>query len=142
MPDKTTTDPSTTAGAATGAIPSDPPVAPKFEESRSEHRIRVRWHVDAFIDGQNVQHGLVKDISPKGADILLEHNLQNVKLIKLHIHVPPLSVTGDRHVVEVSGKIIYSSHDSDEMLFRTGIKFLQFHLESDQAYLQSRLGKH
>ena len=89
-----------------------------------------------------MQHGIVKDISPKGADILLEHNLQNVKLIKLHIHVPPLSVTGDRHVVEVSGKIIYSSHDSDEMLFRTGIKFLQFHLESDQAYLQSRLGKH
>jgi hypothetical protein len=141
MPDKNTTDPAATASAATGATSPAPPDAPKYEERRSEHRIRVRWHVDALVDGQ-MQHGIVKDISPKGADILLEHNLQNAKLIRLHIHVPPLSVTDDHHAVEISGKIIYSSHDSDEMLFRTGVKFLQFHLESDQTYLQSRLGKH
>lgn len=136
MPDKNTIDPSATDASGS------PPDPPKLDESRTEPRVHVRWHVDAFIDGQGMHRGFIKDISVKGADIFLEHNMQNVKLIKLHIHVPPLNITEAHHVVEVSGKVIYSSHDSDELLFRTGIKFLEFHSESDRAYLQSRVVKH
>ncbi|MDD2915574.1 MAG: PilZ domain-containing protein [Gallionella sp.] len=117
------------------------PDVPKREESRSEPRIHVRWHLEA-VDGQFVYHGSVKDISTKGADIFLDHNFQNVKLVTLRIHVPPLHVTDEHCVIEVSGKVIYSNHDSDEMLFRTGIKFLKFTVESDLENLRSRLAKH
>lgn len=135
MPGENTIDPSATDASGS------PPDPPKLEESRTERRVHVRWHVDVFIDGQGMHRGFIKDISVKGADIFLEHNMQNVKLIKLHIHVPPLNITEAHHVVEVSGKVIYSSHDSDELLFRTGIKFLEFHSESDRTYLQSRVVK-
>ena len=124
------------------ATPSAATDAGKHEECRSESRVHVRWHVDAFVDGQGVYQGFVKDISLKGADIFLDHNLQNVALVKLHIHVPPLQVTSDHHVIGVSGKIIHSTHDPYELLFRTGVKFLKFNLESDLACLQSRIADH
>lgn len=124
------------------ATPSDSIDTPKHDESRSDPRIRVRWHVDAFVEGQPVLHGFVRDLSAKGADIFLGRNLQNVKSVKLHIHVPPLSVTGEHHIVDVSGKIVYTAHDSEELLFHTGIVFAKFNLNSDLAYLKSRLDKH
>lgn len=139
MPDENTTDPT---ASGTPGLPSDPAVARTHEEQRIEPRVHVRWHVDVFVDGQAVYHGFIKDISSKGADIFVDHNLQKVKLVKLLIHVPPLSVTDDHHVVDVSGKVIYAAHDSEELLFRTGVNFLKFNLESDQAYLRSRLAKH
>ncbi|MDO8465725.1 MAG: PilZ domain-containing protein [Gallionella sp.] len=139
MPDEKTTD---STASDTPGLPSGPTDARSHEEQRIEPRVHVRWHVDVFVDGQAVYHGFIKDISLKGADVFIDHNLQNVKLVKLLIHVPPLSVTSDHHVVDVSGKVVYTSHDSDELLFRTGINFLKFNLESDQAYLQSRLARH
>ena len=74
-----------------------------------------------------------------GADIFLEHSLQNVKFVKLHISLPPLSVTDNPRVVEVSGKIVHVVYDSNESFFRAGINFLKFNLESDLAYLKSRI---
>jgi len=144
-PDPVKAAPSGAGGSGSPIAGATPPAstdAPKRKESRSEIRIHVRWHVDIFIDGQIVYHGFVKDISLKGADIFLDHNLQNAKSAKLHIHVPPLHVTDEHHIVEVSGKIIYATHDNDELLFRTGIKFIKFNLDSDSAYLQSRLANH
>ena len=116
--------------------------AGKYPECRSEPRIHVRWHAKAFIDGYDVYHGFVKDISLKGADIFLGHSLQKVKFVNLHIHVPPLNVTSDPRIMEVSGKIIYTAYDSNESLFHTGINFLQFNLESDLAYLRSRIANY
>jgi hypothetical protein len=109
------------------------------EELRIEPRIRVRWRAEAFIDGQGVYQGFVKDISLKGTDVLLDHNLQTVKSVKLRIHVPPLSKTSAPHVMEVSAKVIYTTYDSNESRFHTGVNFTQFNSESDQAYLQSRI---
>lgn len=125
-----------------------PPVAASIEakkineENRGEPRIHVRWHVDAIIDGPGVYHGYVKSISVKGMDVFLERNLQNVKLIKLQIHVPPLHKTNNPHTVIVTGKILYSAYDSKESLFRSGISFLEFNSESDLNYLQSCLACH
>lgn len=113
--------------------------AGKYTECRSEPRIHVRWHADALIDGRGVYHGFVKDISLNGADILLEHSLQNVKFVKLHICLPPLSVIDDQHVVEVSGKIVRVVYDCNESFFRAGVNFLKFNLESDQTHLKSRI---
>jgi hypothetical protein len=109
------------------------------KELRIEPRILVRWHADAIIDGQSVYQGFVKDISLKGTDIFLDHNLQKVKFVRLRIYVPPLSKTSASHVMEVSAKVIYTAYDSNESLFHTGVNFTQFNLSSDQAYLQSRI---
>ena len=138
----TTADAKGSSAPADQATPSSTPDVPKHIENRSEPRIRVRWHVDALVEGQPVLHGFVRDLSAKGADIFLGRNLQNVKSVKLHIHVPPLSVTGEHHIVEVSGKIVYTAHDSEELLFHTGIVFVKFNLDSDMEYLKSRLVKH
>jgi hypothetical protein len=113
--------------------------AGKYKELRIEPRLHVRWHADAHIDGQGVYQGIVKDISSKGTDIFLDCNLQKVKLVRLRIYVPPASKTCGPHVMEVSGKIIYTAYDSKESLFHTGVNFLRFNLESDLAYLQSRI---
>lgn len=141
MPDTTAID---SAISETADLPPEPvanAAQDEREESRREPRVHVRWHVDVLIDGQVAHHGFIKDISLKGADIFISKNLQNMQLVKLHIHVPPLQVTSDRQVLDVYGKIVYTAHDSNEFLFRTGIKFVQFRVESDRAYLRSRLSK-
>jgi hypothetical protein len=121
------------------AAPSASSDTGKHKELRIEPRIRVKWHADAFIDGQGVYQGFVKDISSRGTDIFVDRNLQKVKFIKLRIYVPPLSKASDPHVMEVSGKVTYTAYDSKECLFHTGVNFVEFNSESDLAYLQSRI---
>ena len=115
------------------------PAASILHEPRQEPRIRVKWHVDAIIDGQDMYKGFVKDISLHGTDIFLDVNLQKVKSLKVRIYVPPLSKKEKPHVMEVSGKVVYTAYDSGEFLFHTGVKFLQFSQDSDHALLQSRI---
>ena len=111
------------------------------QEKRSEHRIHVRWHAEALIEG-HIWHGFVRDISIGGANILLEHNCQNVSGIKLHIHVPPDSKSSAPHILAITGKVIYTAYDSEESLFRSGIKFLTFNSPSDSGFLLSFIAKH
>lgn len=113
--------------------------AEKNTELRCAPRIRVRWHTDAFVDGQSVFHGFIKDVSLSGTDIFLERNLQKVKFVTLLIHVPPLSKSSHPHVMEVSAKVIYTAYDSNESLFHAGVNFTQFNLKSDLEYLKSRI---
>lgn len=124
------------------ATPSTRIDTEKHKECRIEPRIHVRWHADALINGQDVYHGFIKDISLKGTDIFLDRSLQKVKFVKLRIHVPPLGVTSETRVIEVSGKIVYTAYDSNEILFHTGVSFTQFNLESDLAYLRSRIANY
>ncbi|MFA5825685.1 MAG: PilZ domain-containing protein [Gallionellaceae bacterium] len=121
-----------------GGAPDASAKSAKYEEPHSEPHPHFRWHADALVEG-HVYHGLVKDISTKGVSLLLDHNLQNAKFVKLHIHVPPLDVTSPHHVLEVSGKITSSIYDGDEDAFRSGVVFLQFTRETDRTYLQSRM---
>lgn len=114
-------------------------MAENIKELRTEPRMRVKWHADAFIDGQGMYQGFIKDISSRGTDIFLDRNLHKVKFVKLRIYVPPLSKASDSHIMEVSGKITYTAYDSNESLFHTGVNFTQFNLESDLAYLQTRI---
>ena len=113
--------------------------SPGSPDHRFEPRIRVKWHADACIDESAVYQGFIKDISMHGTDIFLSMNLQKIKSLKMRIYVPPLSKKELPHSMEVTGKVIYSAYDSNEFLFHTGIKFLQFESESDQVLLQSRI---
>lgn len=108
-------------------------------ELRSEPRFRVKWHATVLLRGNAAYHGIVKDISIKGAAILLERNLQEVKLVTLHLHVPPFDAIGVARIVKMEGKLIYSVHDHDELFFRAGFHFIKFKSESDLNHLRSRL---
>jgi len=104
----------------------------------SQHH-HFKWHADILVDGHDVYQGFVKDITMEGVHLFLEHNLQNSKFVKLHIHIPPLANTSPHSVIEVTGKIMSTIYDSSEDFFRSAIHFLEFTRESDKSYLQARL---
>lgn len=111
----------------------------KFRDMHDAPHPHFKWHAEVLVDGHDVFQGIVKDISMKGLNLVLDHNLQNSKLVKLHIHIPPLEISSSHHVLEVSGKITSTVFDSGEEAFRSSISFIQFTLDSDQTYLQSLL---
>ena len=112
------------------------------KEHRVEPRFRVRWRMIAFVDAKGLHHGSIRDISTKGAAILLDRNLPPQGFIKLHIYVPPPHTSKISCIVEVYGKIVYSIYDGQEQLFRIGVTFLKFHSESDPAFLEKYLTSH
>lgn len=109
------------------------------KEHRSVPRFLVKWRAVAFIDAQQQYHGYIKDISTKGAALLLDRNLQSLEFIKLHIQVPPSYTLRESRILKVYGKIAYTTHDRSELLFRTGIHFLKFDSERDPAFLETFL---
>ena len=102
------------------------------------HHAFHKWHADILVDGHDLYHGFVKDISMHGAKLYLDHNLQNVKQVKLQIHIPPLKAATASYVIEVAAKVSDTIYDSDEEYFRSTVIFIKFSLESDSAYLESR----
>jgi len=111
----------------------------KFRDIHNEPHPQFKWHTEVLVDGHDVFQGIAKDISMKGLNLVLDHNLQNSKHVKLHIHIPPLDISSPHHVLEVSGNITSTVFDSGEEAFRSSISFIQFTLDSDQTYLQSLL---
>lgn len=118
------------ATSATGGVHAAP-----HAHAHASHK----WHTDVIVEGHDVYHGFVKEISMQGAKLYLEHNLQNDKLVKLQIHIPPLEAAVEPHVIEVTAKINYTIYDSVEDFFRSGVNFTRFSLESDSAYLETRI---
>ncbi len=114
------------------------------EEHRNEPRFRVRWHVTARPgeSPETAHHGFIKDLSFKGVSILFEYNLKIVDTVTLHLHLPPLAAGQPPRIVEVKSKLIYTTHDSEELTFRAGFHFVQFKSEADREYLHSRLTTH
>lgn len=119
------------------------PPAPVTGEEKNVYSPRKhlphKWHVDVLVNGHDVYHGYVKEVSMQGASLFLDHNLQGSKQIGLQIHIPPLTATEKLRVVEVTAKINSTIYDSDEDYFRTGINFIKFSSEADSAYLESRI---
>lgn len=109
------------------------------KEHRTVQRYMVKWRVTASVDRHGLHHGHLKDISIKGAAVLLEQNLQSVDFIKLHIYVPPPAPSRIPCIVEVVGKVVYSIYDARELRFRVGINFLRFATEHDPVFLEDHL---
>ncbi|WP_283745440.1 PilZ domain-containing protein [Sideroxydans sp. CL21] len=136
--------PNTKVGSGDGVpiadvIPTATADQRKTRDIHDEPHPHFKWHAEVRVDGHDVFQGIVKDISMKGLNLVLDHNLQNSKLVKLHIHIPPADISSPHHVLEVSGKITSTVFDSAEEAFRSSISFIQFTLDSDQTYLQSLL---
>ncbi|OGS99997.1 MAG: hypothetical protein A3F73_04150 [Gallionellales bacterium RIFCSPLOWO2_12_FULL_59_22] len=140
--DYTTDVPADLQLAISGAEPLTQPLAKGLKEHRREPRFRVKWPTVVVVNEQKSCRGLIKDISTKGAAVFLDINLQSTKFVNLHIYLPPLNVETGPHIIEVYGKVIYSVHDSNECLFRSGITFLKYHQEPDQTHLNDRLTKY
>ena len=113
----------------------------KSKEPSKVPRFRVKWHADIVLEDRSIHHGFINDISALGTSICLNSSLRTIKCT-LRIHVPPLDLKSDTHIIEVSGKLVYLVHDGNQQLFRAAISFLKFHFESDLAYLRERLIKH
>lgn len=112
---------------------------PSYHELRLAPRIRVRWHADAYLGEAAAYQGFIKDISIEGTDIFLDTNLRKIKTLKLRIYIPPLSKKELPHSMDVSGSVVYTSYDSNESMFHTGVKFIQFGSESDRTLLEARI---
>lgn len=137
-----TLDSTKTAGQSAADSESSPSVSKDKMKYGSVHDVphpHFRWHAEALVDGHEVCQGVVKDISMKGVNFFPDHNLQNAKLIRLKIHIPPLIVTAPHEVIEVTGKITSTVYDSVEDSFRSGISFLEFALDSGREYFLSRI---
>jgi hypothetical protein len=106
---------------------------------RGEIHPHIKWHVDVLVDGHDVYKGYIRDITSKGADLYLPHNLQYSKQLKLHVHVPPLSDASPPRVLEMTARVLSSVYDSRADYFRAEIAFLVFTFESDKTYLQTRI---
>lgn len=132
-------DPTNLQLAIADATPSIQASAKGLKEHRSEPRFRVKWPAMVIVNEQNSCRGLIKDISTKGTAVFVNINLQAVKFINLHIYLPSLNTATSPQTIEVYGKVIYSVHDNNELLFRTGISFLRFYQESDKTHLNARL---
>jgi c-di-GMP-binding flagellar brake protein YcgR len=107
-----------------------------LQDLRSDPRIRIRWHVEAFIDGQGLFRGFIKDISNGGTGIFLQQNVKIESAITLRIYMPPSNSTSVHHTVVVSAKVLNSIHDSYESLFRIGVSFTHFYAPADKEHLQ------
>jgi len=106
----------------------------------SPHKhISHKWHVDVLVNGHDVYHGYIKEISMQGANLFLNHNLQDSKQIGLQIHIPPLKATEKSHLLEVTAKVNNTIYDSGEEYFRTGVNFIRFSSEESSRYLESRI---
>jgi hypothetical protein len=128
-------DKNVSAAAPANPMPPSPGTLQNFQPPHHH----FKWHVDVRVDGHDVYQGFIKEITLEGTHLFVEHNLQNAKFAKLHIHIPPVANATLHPVVEVSGKIISTIFDSSEDCFRSAIHFQEFTLESDRIYLQSRL---
>lgn len=100
----------------------------------------VRWHADVLVDGHDIYHGFVKEVTDDGADLYLDFNLQYTRSVKLHILVPPLSAPSRPHVLAASAKVLSTVYDSEEECFRSAVLFTQFEPQSERSFLHNRLG--
>ena len=117
-----------------------PVLLPKLgKEHRTSQRYLVKWRVAAFIDHQGLHHGHLKDISVKGAAVLLDQHFQSAEFIKLHVYMPPPAPSRIPCIIEVVGRIVYSIYDAKEHRFRTGVNFLKFATEQDPVFLEEHL---
>jgi len=122
---------------------SSPSLAGEVErkEQRRIHRFRVGWHADIIFDDQSTHQGFINDISILGASLFLDSS-SIPKQSTLYIHVPPLDLKSESHIIVVSGRTVYVVYDGDRQLYRAAFLFLKFHQKSDLAYLGERLSKY
>lgn len=133
---------SPSANLPTQPVKKSPATVQGSKEHRSVPRFYVKWRTVAFIDDKSQYHGFIKDISTKGAAVFLDRNLQPLELTKLHIHVPPHQAAEAPRIIEVYGRIVYITHDNNELLFRVGVSFLKFGSKHDLAFLETYLTKY
>jgi len=111
-------------------------------ELRKETRYRATWRVDVIVGGQDSHDGRINDISLHGAAILLGRNLKPNTKVTLRIYIPSITGPYPPMILTVHGVARYTIHDSDDLLFRVGVAFIEFEMVSDRGYLNARLTSH
>ncbi|MBS4097988.1 MAG: PilZ domain-containing protein [Sulfuricella sp.] len=118
------------------------PKKPDVSERREYTRFHAKWRV-AIVhrnpDGENIHHGVTKDISMGGVSILLENNLYISDLITVLIQIPNQSFKGGSRVLEVKCRMVMTVYDGSARKFRAGVEFKEFVKKDDRVFLESHL---
>ena len=122
--------------------PVQSPPPPDGKEQRRETRYRATWKVDLVIEGQGTDDGRINDISLHGAAVLFGRNLKPNTKVTLRIYVPSITGPYPPTILTVYGRVCYTVHDSEDLLFRVGIVFVEFASIVDRGYLNTRLTSH
>ena len=109
--------------------------------SHKAPRFRVKWHAEIISDDQSASECVIFDISTQRAAVYVERNL-HTKKCTLFIHIPPLNLTNNAQVIEVSGKLGYIVFDGSNQMYRASVDFIKFIPESGLEYLKDRLTKY
>lgn len=101
----------------------------KTAEHRKQIRHPVHWRV-AIVhhvgDRNDIYHGRTHDLSAWGAGILVEHNIFMMGEVVMLLGVPPVNPGQKETIIEIQCRMVYTVLDSEENLFRIGIRFLHF----------------
>lgn len=98
-------------------------------ENRRHYRHPVHWRV-AIVhkngDKNDIYHGRTHDLSAWGASVLLNHNIFVMADVVVLLAIPPNNPGQKEIIIEIDSRMAYTVLDSDQQLFRIGIRFLKF----------------
>lgn len=101
--------------------------APSFSNRRTTERYLVSWRADVEIPGGEIHSGVTCDLSLDGAAILLDKNILDAPLLRVHLAIPPVEglLAGDGAVILAERR--YTILDSRHQRFRVGLRFREYH---------------
>ncbi len=91
--------------------------------------------------GENIHHGVTKDVSIGGVSVLLEQNIYIDEPFTLLIQIPNQSFKGGFRVLEIKSRMIHTVYDGSANKFRAGIEFKEFVKKEDRPFLETPLKK-
>ena len=113
---------------AVQAKPASRPTAVKTVDDREHIRYPVRWRaavVHKNVERNDIFHGHICDLSVSGASVFLHHNIFRPEVVML-LAVPPLHAGQKETIIEIHCHMVYTVLDSDQSLFRIGLRFMSF----------------
>ncbi len=100
----------------------------KTDDDREHVRYPVHWRaaiVHKNVERNDIFHGHTCDLSVSGASVFLHHNIFRPEVVML-LAVPPLHAGQKETIIEIYCHMAYTVLDSDQSLFRIGLRFMSF----------------
>ncbi len=97
--------------------------------NRSHYRHPVHWRIALVYkngDKNDIYHGRTLDLSVRGAQILVEHNIFMMSDVVLLLAIPPLHTGQKETIIEIDCRMAHTILSSKPSLFRIGLHFLYF----------------
>jgi len=113
---------------AAQAKPAPQMATQKTAEQREHVRHPVHWRtaiIHKNVDRNDIYHGRTYDVSMNGASVFIHHNIFRPEVVML-LAIPPLIIGQKETIIEIHCHMAYTVLDSEQSLFRIGLRFLSF----------------